>query len=366
MIGQMLRFVKLPAFWLLKNSGLSSRIADSAWRRDRLLILCYHGISLEDEHLWDPALYMAPEQFRGRMRLLEQNRCHVLPLAEALRRLHARTLPPRSVVLTFDDGFADFAARAFPILREYGFPATVYLTTYYCEHATPVFTVACRYILWKQRGLLVPGDSGFVCDLDLRDAQAIDRSFRALLAFCEKHGLSGAEKHSLLEQVARRLGFDFDGFLKKRILQILTPDETSSLAAAGVDFQLHTHRHRTPLDAARFRAEIEDNRSRVMTLTGQAPQHFCYPSGIVEPCFLPWLRDLGVVSATTCEHGLSDPSCALHLLPRHVDVSAESGLEFESWLSGVGAWFSRRAFRLWHDPRTPVYVEAHKDVPVRS
>jgi peptidoglycan/xylan/chitin deacetylase (PgdA/CDA1 family) len=40
-----------------------------------------------------------------------------------------RPLPKRPVVLTFDDGYADFASEAWPILRSYDFPATVFVTT---------------------------------------------------------------------------------------------------------------------------------------------------------------------------------------------------------------------------------------------
>ena len=38
-------------------------------------------------------------------------------------------MPPRPVVLTFDDGFADFHDRALPLLARYGFTATVFVTT---------------------------------------------------------------------------------------------------------------------------------------------------------------------------------------------------------------------------------------------
>jgi peptidoglycan/xylan/chitin deacetylase (PgdA/CDA1 family) len=350
----MVRAFKLLVLRTLKGAGLFGLAAKSKWRRERLLILCYHGVSLEDEHLWNPDLYMAPGQFAGRMRLLEQAKCNVLPLGEALERLYARDLPERSVVLTFDDGFYDFSARVFPILQEHRFPATVYLSTYYCDRAYPVFSVASNYLLWKNRGKTVPRDAGFETDLDLRDAHSRGRTLQALSAFCEERGLSGEEKNDLLRKVACRLEFDFERFTTSRILQLLTPAETAQLSAAGIDFELHTHRHCTPSDSACFRAEVEDNRARLSAMTGVVPKHFCYPSGVVQSRFLPWLKESGVVSATTCERGFARPATMPLLLPRGIDVSGATELEFESWLCGVGALVSRQVFGL----RSPDHLAA--------
>ncbi|MGZ8413179.1 MAG: hypothetical protein ACXW05_10640, partial [Gemmatirosa sp.] len=46
--------------------GATRYVARSAWRRSRLVILCYHGISLADEHEWNPELYMPAALFRDR------------------------------------------------------------------------------------------------------------------------------------------------------------------------------------------------------------------------------------------------------------------------------------------------------------
>ena len=79
----------------------------------------------------------------------------MLPLGEALQRLRAGTLPARSVAITFDDGTYDFFRQAYPLLKSYGFPVTVYQTTYYTSVERPVFNLICSYMLWLRRGEVI-------------------------------------------------------------------------------------------------------------------------------------------------------------------------------------------------------------------
>ena len=71
-------------------------------------------------------------------------------LADAFRS--GGILPKRPVVLTFDDGYADFAREAWPILRRYGFPATVFVTTGWISDAGPqaAGTPLDRMLNWAQ------------------------------------------------------------------------------------------------------------------------------------------------------------------------------------------------------------------------
>ena len=148
----MLRPVKLSVLHAARALGVFSAAARSRRRSRKLLILCYHGISIDDEHEWAPGLYISVDLFESRLERLRRGGYCVLPLAEAVARLRAGTLPPRSITITFDDGNFDFHQRAWPLLRKYNMPATVYLTTYYCERNLPVFPGVVAYLLWKGRG----------------------------------------------------------------------------------------------------------------------------------------------------------------------------------------------------------------------
>src|SRR5438093_4642840 len=115
-----LKAIKVSLLKGSKKMGVFSVLGRSPWRTSRLLILGYHGVSQEDEHLWNPALYLSQDALRHRMELLVRNNCAVLSLSEAASRLGRRDLPPRSITITFDDGYYDFFVRAYPVIRDFG------------------------------------------------------------------------------------------------------------------------------------------------------------------------------------------------------------------------------------------------------
>ncbi|HEX5705141.1 MAG TPA: polysaccharide deacetylase family protein [Pyrinomonadaceae bacterium] len=335
----MLKQGKQAVLRSLKRSGVFTIVDRSKWRRQRLLILGYHGIAISDEHVWDDGHFIAQDVFRQRLQLLKTSGCAVLPLDEAIQRLYANDLPPRAVALTFDDGTTDFYHRAFPVLNEFGFPVTLYLTTFYSDYQKPIFDLMISYLLWKGREqvLDLSGITGIRSESTLSDKPARDEVTGEIRAFARSKGLSADEKDSLARSIAEQFKIDYDALLGQRKLHILSPDEVSELSGQGVDVQLHTHRHRTPRNRELFLREIEDNRKRLHQLTGKTAEHFCYPSGDYDPVFLPWLKEAGIVSATTCETGLASRDSHPLLLPRLLDVSRLSPVEFEGWLTGISS-----------------------------
>lgn len=340
-----LKSMKKAALRSLKTVGAFGVVRDSAWRRRRLLILAYHGVSSDDEHLWNGALYLSRETFRARMLALEKFGASVLPLGEAVERMYAGDLPERAVALTFDDGAYDFYSRAFPVIREFGFPVTLYLTTFYSRAALPVFDTFCSYLLWKARGetLDLCALTGSASELRLATEDARAEASGMLRRFASEQKMSAEEKDNLLRSLAEELKVDYDELHARRVLHLIGPGETRELSEAGVDVQLHTHRHRTPDRRELFLREIEDNRAEIRAMTGREATHFCYPSGVYDRAFLPWLEEARVETATTCETGYASRESERLLLPRLLDVSALSEIEFEGWLTGVSAALPQRA-----------------------
>jgi peptidoglycan/xylan/chitin deacetylase (PgdA/CDA1 family) len=339
----MLKFLKNNALRIARGLGVFEMVAGSRWRRQRLLILCYHGLSLKDEHKWSGYLFVKPAFFRKRLETLARRQYRVLPLNEALGMLREGTLPPRAVVITFDDGFHNFHQVGFPMLREFGFPATVYQTTYYSDHPFPIFNLVLSYLFWRGNGRRLDGGAYTVPGLfDLSREDERRRAVHAFREFARRQGYTPAQKDELAARIAGELGVDYAEILRLRLLHLMTASEVSEIAAGGIDVQLHTHRHRTPFDEELFSREIRDNRQRLAAMTGTEPNHFCYPSGEYRADFLPWLRAEHVVSATTCDRGIADRTCEPLLLPRMPDLMSMTDVEFEAWLAGVSAFLPHR------------------------
>jgi peptidoglycan/xylan/chitin deacetylase (PgdA/CDA1 family) len=340
--------LKSAKLFVLKSAeriGAFRLVRDSEWRRRRLLILAYHGISLNDEQEWNPQLYMPREALRSRFELIREGGYTVLPLREAVQRLRAGTLPRRAVAITFDDGTVDFVKAGVPLLREFGFPATVYVTTYYAEKQAPVFRTTARYLLWAGRGKQIDatGLTRQADVLDLRTAERREWAAHAIDARLIEIDGSLGDEMAALRLLAERIGYDFDRFLAQRRHHIMSADEIRSLPHDLIGVQLHTHRHRTPLRKAQFLREIDDNRRALSSWRpGEELTEFCYPNGWTDVRFLPWLKELGVQTGTTCEAGLATSETDQLLLPRLVDSTGLTRVEFQAWLSGFASLLPSR------------------------
>lgn len=88
-------------------------------------ILCYHRFGLNQS-----SMVITPSAFNAQMAYLKNNGYHVIPLADIAKFIYERKpIPRKSVVITMDDGYKSAYLFAFPILRKYNFPATLFVYT---------------------------------------------------------------------------------------------------------------------------------------------------------------------------------------------------------------------------------------------
>ena len=88
------------------------------------------------------SLYVRDKEFSEQMKYLWENNYRVVTLSEGLRMLKAKENMSKVIAITFDDGYLSFYSKVWPILREYNFPATVFVITKNCDNHL--------YLNWEQ------------------------------------------------------------------------------------------------------------------------------------------------------------------------------------------------------------------------
>ena len=90
-------------------------------------ILCYHRFGSDTSKM-----VVAPDDFARQMEYLAQHDYRVVRMSDLIEFLQGkRTLPKRAVVVTMDDGYKSTYQHAFPTLRRFGFPATIFVYSDY-------------------------------------------------------------------------------------------------------------------------------------------------------------------------------------------------------------------------------------------
>ncbi len=105
------------------------------------VILLYHHVATDTP----PSTSISPDDFRAHLDYLRDNNFNVLPLDEMIEGLkNGVALPDKAVVISFDDGYSSIYDTAFPMLQEYGFPFTLFLST------GPTDQGQSNYLTWGQ------------------------------------------------------------------------------------------------------------------------------------------------------------------------------------------------------------------------
>ena len=110
-------------------------------------ILMYHYISWAPENAdrYRRDLSVSPDAFRSHMAYLRDQGYQAISLHDLVYALQRGTpLPPKPVIITFDDGYRDNYTNAFPILKEFGYPATFFVVTDFVDEGRP------EYMTWDQ------------------------------------------------------------------------------------------------------------------------------------------------------------------------------------------------------------------------
>lgn len=339
--------VKLIILFIAKYCGLF--VLARTMTNHGLRILCYHGFSTSDEHLFRPKLFMTDAVFERRLTKITQMKFSVISLGQAVDSLRRGQNLTNSLVITVDDGWHGVADVAAPLFRQHEFPWTLYLTTYYVQKQTQVTNVAIQYLCWKSNCTQINirelnGNVDEFFSLSNRD----DRTkLSNRLILLQDNLCTAAERQTFVRQLGALLKVDQADIEKKRLFHLLDEKSIGKLHRDGVAIQLHTHHHSLGDGANEtISSEIMANQFAIEKACRQHAVHFCYPSGIYDRRYFSTLSGLGIVSATTCNPGLNYVKTNIMELNRFLDSENISDIEFEAELSGFSE-LVRNFFKSW-------------------
>jgi peptidoglycan/xylan/chitin deacetylase (PgdA/CDA1 family) len=326
--------LRIPGLKLVQRTLRRARIRV----RGGIVVLGYHRIGNGEDPF---GMAVSLEHFRAHLEVLTRH-AHPMRLSEAVDAVAARRIPPRAVVVTFDDGYADTCREALPLLERAGVPATIFVTTGYQG----------REFWWDELARIMMGTATLPhrLDLDVRGQLSSwilrsgeekgpgDRRLRlnALMSLAaDLRTLPALDRERAMQALRVWAGTAVETQSSSRPRALL-PDEIRRLAASShVDIGAHTvsHSELTALPSREQRREVQESREELERITGTVVTSFSYPHGAYAAETRRIVADAGFTisccSTPDALHVRSDRFAVPRLWVENVD-----GRDFARWLDG--------------------------------
>lgn len=280
---------------------------------NRYYVLPYHMVMNEPNGFY-PATSIL--DFEKQIAHLAKN-YKIITLDEIVDRVRNRDSIRRCVAITFDDGFRDNYEYAYPILRKYNVPATIFLATQCIETGDAPWFIKLRYIFMKTNKTDCRLSSEGR-DVSMRMGTSKEKyvASERIMGFLKN--CSDGERSSLLNRLVKELGILDFGRLDNLMLNW---DQIREMSGHGFSFGAHTVNHPVlaaiPIDEAE--REISESKKTIEEKIGKPVNTFAFPFGKradYKPEIIPILERLHFRCAVTTEAGINNYSTSLFELNR--------------------------------------------------
>lgn len=319
---------------LLKTIYRAGGFAPFRWaNRGRALILTYHRFS-EDTH----AFRNSAAEFEAHLEYLKKHN-NVLPLTELVRALEeGQAMPANPVAITIDDGYADAYEVALPLLKKYGFPATIFAITDFVEGRIWLWTDKMRYVLEETKGdfLRVSFEKYDTIEEPL-SGSSLQRLKLADRVNSILKKLPNEEKEAKILEIAGKLDVLIPAAPVAEYAA-MTWEMARELDKNGVRVESHTVTHPmlTRVDQRQVEFELRDSKRRLEKELGRVVEVFCYPSGAFDEDVRRAAVTAGYQHAVTTRYGFTGVGDDKFLLKR---IDAQFDItEFAQSVSGFEAF----------------------------
>jgi peptidoglycan/xylan/chitin deacetylase (PgdA/CDA1 family) len=294
-------------------SGLMT-VLERAKLSGRRIVLTLHRVLHGEEvkDCYNPYLALSVTSFDELLRFLRE-RLNVLTLDELLASAEKPGNGRKPIcALTFDDGWEDNYRVAFPILKKYGLPATIFLATGYIG-SSELMPEERLFRLWNRAE---QQNRTHVLSRELSAAfeTPISSGDKTLTDY---HALSKTLPHTRKIAVLRELEQKY-GAERQTRSQFLSWEQVHEMARDGVRFESHTVHHKLLAQEtdSDILDEIGESRRTIAAHVGYVPDMLAYPSGNFDDRVARIVAESGYRAALTTIPGALNADCDPYRLPR--------------------------------------------------
>jgi peptidoglycan/xylan/chitin deacetylase (PgdA/CDA1 family) len=313
--------------FLKKIAGYSGLFRISSWIYKNLLnILMYHGLSpdINSEGLVNfDGKHLKVGEFEKHLKIITKY-CNPISLEEAISN---HNLPPNPIVLTFDDGYKNNYTYAYPLLKKYNVPVTIFLTTGFIDQSNYMWSDRLEYIINKAQ----TGNLDFLWEddkLQLALNTEIEKikSIRSVKNYMK--GLSEQKKLSFIEKLQKLLEIEYNWTKIPEVLLPLTWDEIRIMKDSGlVSFGSHTVTHPilSKCTLEQQRNELMVSQKRIKEELGEECILFAYPNGKQIDYNLKTIQLLKELRY----------SAAVTIIPGYIEKNCRDNFQLNRWGAGI-------------------------------
>jgi len=310
--------IKQSIFRIARSRAFSAlvKLLENLERQPNLLrVLTYHRVDYLDARPdLDPNLISAtPEDFARQMEHLAEH-YHVTTIDQVLHSVRDKSpLPPRTVLVTFDDAYSDFSEHAWPTLRRLGLPAVMFVPTAFPGQTRQFWWDTVYEVLRNCKEDWELSEWG----IEVLPNETRTQTYRRVV--CELKMLSHDELLARVAELSRQAESSAPAS------PVMGWDELEKLADQGLTLGAHTRTHpllnRVPLQVAVDEAvgSLRDLRSHVC----EVASILAYPGGAFSDEVVHHLQDEFELAFTTCR-GINDMGQADALRLRRINVSCHT------------------------------------------
>jgi len=273
-----------------------------SFQKNRVIILMYHRFSKQEERF-----KICQSVFDRQIQYLSKN-FNIISLDKYISNLsnNIKNYPDNSLVITIDDGYYDNYEYAYPVLKHYSVPATIFLTTDFIDKKKWLWANKLEYILKNSNSnsleVLISGEK---VKFQLNNFNNIHRAQLIIFNYCKT--ICNESKDIYINEIAKKLNVNVPKYTVNEF-KALTWDVIKEMSNNRIDFGAHSMSHPilSKLSSEEIYKEIFYSKSLIEKQIGNCINCFCYPNGQLEDVnieVINMLKKVGYLCAVSTING---------------------------------------------------------------